>query len=264
MRWWGKAAGGTVGFAVFGPVGALVGAVLGHEFDKGMSAELDAPRRPAGIYPFRETLLDASFSLMGHIARVDGRVSAAERQVVGEVISELELESHRKTAAWRAFDTGATREFRAETQLDRLKEISRGKPQLIRALLDMLMRVGLAEGGISGNTRVALKHIGRHLGVSGIEMAQTEAMARMRAGAGRAAEAMKTGDDPVIGAYAVLGIEADAADDAVKRAYRRLMNRHHPDKIAGQDPGEDALRAAREKTHEIRMAYETVMESRRH
>ncbi len=38
---------------------------------------------------------------------------------------------------------------------------------------------------------------------------------------------------------------------------------NHPDKIANQDLGEEAMAAAEHKTHEVRMAYETVMESRR-
>ena len=40
MSWWGKAAGGAVGFAVFGPLGAIVGAAIGHEFDKGLDEEM--------------------------------------------------------------------------------------------------------------------------------------------------------------------------------------------------------------------------------
>jgi len=263
MRWWGKATGGTLGLAIFGPVGGVVGLALGHEFDKGMTEELATPRRRASVYPFRETLLDATFSVMGHIAMIAGKISRKEKRVAAAVINDLQLESHRQSTAWRAFETGSRREFKADPQLARLKELAKGRPEILRAFVDMQMRVALADGGMSGNTRVALKQICRQLGISAIEFAQTEAMARMRSGAARARAVVATIDDPVLQACGVLGIEADAEDDVVKQAYRRLMNRHHPDKLAGQDPGEAAMLAAREKTHEIRMAYETVMEARR-
>jgi len=208
-------------------------------------------------------LLDATFSVMGHVAMIDGKISSAEKRVVSAIIGDLKLESHRQSSAWRAFNNGANRTFRPESQLTRLKEVARGRPEIIRAFLDMQMRVALAEGGMSGNTRVGLKQIYRQLGISAIEFTQTEAMARMRAGAQRAAAAVGPRDDPLRQACSVLGVDMNAEPDVVKRAYRRLMNRHHPDKIASQDLGEAAMLAAREKTHEIRMAYETVMESRR-
>ena len=79
MRWWGKAAAGTVGLAVFGPVGAALGVAIGHQFDRGMSEELKKPRRRTSIYPFRETLVECTFSIMGHVAMIDGKVSGRER-----------------------------------------------------------------------------------------------------------------------------------------------------------------------------------------
>lgn len=263
MRWVGKAAAGSIGLAFFGPVGGIVGLALGHEFDKGMSEELDRPRLRSGVYPFRETLLEATFSIMGHIAMADGKVSRAEKRIASTVIRELKLENHRHSSAWRAFDSGAQQHFKPDGQLRRLKELARGKPAIIRAFVDMQMRVALADGGMSGTTRVALKHVCRQLGMSAIEFAQTEAMSRMRSGAARARAAVESMDDPVVNACVVLGVDTNADDAVVKQAYRRLMNRHHPDKIASQDLGDEAMAAAREKTHEVRMAYETVMAARR-
>jgi DnaJ-domain-containing protein 1 len=63
-------------------------------------------------------------------------------------------------------------------------------------------------------------------------------------------------------AYRVLGITATASDDDVKKAYRRLMNEHHPDKLAGRAPSEAMLANAEQKTHEVRAAYEKVKAQR--
>ena len=56
----------------------------------------------------------------------------------------------------------------------------------------------------------------------------------------------------------MLGVDKSSSNDEIKTAYRRLMNKHHPDKIAGTDPGDEALAAAQKKTRDIRSAYETL------
>jgi DnaJ like chaperone protein len=63
-------------------------------------------------------------------------------------------------------------------------------------------------------------------------------------------------------AYAVLGVDRTAGDAEVKKAYRRLMNQHHPDKLVARGLPEEMIDLATEKTQEIKAAYETVMESR--
>ena len=60
----------------------------------------------------------------------------------------------------------------------------------------------------------------------------------------------------------MLGVSPDASDDDVKRAYRRLMNRHHPDKLVAKGLPEEMMRAATEKTREIKAAYDRVKEAR--
>ncbi len=63
-------------------------------------------------------------------------------------------------------------------------------------------------------------------------------------------------------AYAALGVAADASDKEVKMAYRRLMNQHHPDKLVAKGLPESMMTVAKDKTREIRTAYDLIKDQR--
>ena len=79
-------------------------------------------------------------------------------------------------------------------------------------------------------------------------------------GRGRASAGSRPSADD---AYQVLGVPRDASGDAeVKRAYRRLLSQHHPDKLVSKGLPEEMMKVAAQKTHEIRQAYERIREAR--
>jgi DnaJ like chaperone protein len=63
-------------------------------------------------------------------------------------------------------------------------------------------------------------------------------------------------------AHAVLNVTPDAADADVKKAYRRLLNQHHPDKLVSRGLPEEMMKVAAHKTHEIKQAYDIVKQAR--
>ena len=63
-------------------------------------------------------------------------------------------------------------------------------------------------------------------------------------------------------ALRLLGIEADTEGDQVKQAYRRLVSKHHPDKLAGSGASEAQVREATERTRELHQAYAIVRKRR--
>ena len=72
----------------------------------------------------------------------------------------------------------------------------------------------------------------------------------------------QTGKAAIREAYEVLGVTKDAPDAEVKKAYRRLMNQHHPDKLVARGLPEEMIKLANEKTQQIKEAYELVKKSR--
>ena len=63
-------------------------------------------------------------------------------------------------------------------------------------------------------------------------------------------------------AYKALGVDKDSTDAEVKRAYRKLMSKYHPDKLMGQGLPEDMIKVATEQAKEIQLAYDLVCKQR--
>ena len=119
----------------------------------------------------------------------------------------------------------------------------------------------LGKAAIGTGERALLLQMARTLGVSTLGLTHLEAALRARR-AFRQQRTTSTPQQTLGGAYRALDIEPDASDAEVKKAYRRLMNQHHPDKQAARGLPEDMLETAKERTHEIRAAYELIREHR--
>ena len=63
-------------------------------------------------------------------------------------------------------------------------------------------------------------------------------------------------------AYKVLGVNETCSDTELKKAYRRLMSQHHPDKLVSKGLPEEMMKLATEKTQEIKNAYERIKQFR--
>src|SRR5262245_1963028 len=99
MSWWGKTLGGGFGFAIGGPIGALIGALLGHTFDRGLDRFRESVNSALGAYERTQVVFfTATFSVMGHIAKADGRVTADEIRVAAAVMDQMLLSVEQKRA----------------------------------------------------------------------------------------------------------------------------------------------------------------------
>ena len=119
------------------------------------------------------------------------------------------------------------------------------------------MEVSLSKNHIQRVERNILWNISKELDISRVELAQIEAMLRAQRGFRKSPQ----GDSDaarVVRAYGTLGIDRSATNDEVKTAYRRLMNKHHPDKIAASNPAPAVVDEAERQTRQIRSAYDLL------
>jgi len=261
MSWWGKLLGGAFGFMLGGPLGALIGAALGHNLDAGL-ARLRAGDAPSLDHHARRqtAFFAATFSVMGHIAKADGRVSESEIRTAKAIMEHLRLTPEQERVARELFRGGKAPDFPLDAVLEQLRRECHGSRNLLRVFLEIQVEAACADGAVDPREHRILVHLCERLGLPRHELDRAEAL--RRAHANRARGRVKGNGLSLEDAYAVLGVEERASTDEVKRAYRRLLSQHHPDKLVSRGLPDEMMQIATEKTREIRAAYERVMEAR--
>lgn len=269
MAWIGKVGGGVLGFLVGGPPGAIIGTALGHQFDRGAGQGdrlrgLGYEPADAGIWSAADRqrlFFETTFYGLGALAKADGRVSEEELDSARTVMANMRLQPPAVRRAMDCFTLGKGQDFPLLEHIARLRRACRSQPQLLQTFLEIQMDFLLGKAAIGVGERALLLQMARALGVSTFGLTHLEAALRARR-AFRQQRTTSTPQQTLGGAYRALDIEPDASDTEVKKAYRRLMNQHHPDKQAARGLPEDMLEAAKERTHEIRAAYELIREHR--
>jgi DnaJ like chaperone protein len=262
MSWAGKLLGGAFGFLLGGPLGALVGAAFGHNFDRGMERVAESMGwEPGNQQRVQTAFFTATFSVMGHVAKADGHVTPDEIRMARAVMDHLQLDATLRKAAERLFGEGKRTDFPLDEVLRQFrKEVGR-RTTLTRMFMEIQLQSAYADGQLHPAERKILLHIAAELGISRALYEQLESMVRAAA-AGPASQGRRQ-RPPLQSAYETLGVTAAATDAEVKRAYRRLMSQHHPDKLVAKGLPEEMMRMATEKTHQIRAAYEAIQEARK-
>ena len=256
--WFGKVGGGLRGFIAGGYVGAAIGALLGHQFDRGLAGQRLGPAAGGLSDADRQRVFfETTFLVMGRLAKADGRVSEEEIQAARAVMHRMRLRPEAVRQAIALFTRGKRSGFDMDNQVRELRRAVGHQPDLVRAFLEIQMELGLSKGSMTARERELLWRIAGGLGVSRVELAQLEAVLHaQRSFRGR--RSRTGGDEELAQAYKALSVEPGVSDRDLKLAYRRLMNQHHPDKLAARGLPDSMLEVAKEKTSEISKAYDVI------
>ena len=269
--WGGKLIVGLLGMLIGGPIGLAIGVLIGHFLDRGVervqSFNPFRPYRPGEREEVQEALFSAVFSIMGHLAKADGRVSEQEIGQAEAIMSRMQLNDEQRRRAQEAFRHGKDDDFPLDRTVAEFRQRIRRRRHLVVVFLELLLQTALADGELHAEEERILFRVAAGLGVPESQFRQILNMVLAQArfgGAGAAGAGGAAGPSrPSLGeAYQVLGGTEDASDQEVKKAYRRLMSEHHPDKLAARGVPEEMIRVSTEKTAEISKAYDMIKEAR--
>lgn len=259
MSWWGKLVGGTFGFMMGGPIGALLGAALGNYFDGGLdSISMDETLGIGATERVQSVFFTTTFAVMGYVAKSDGQVTRDEIALAEQVMQQMQLSAEQRKLAIRLFDEGKKDGFSVHEILAQFKQESHRRRNLVQMFLEIVIATALADGELNVREQDILESLASDLGWSTDDFQQLLSMVSGQAHFGE----QQTAGEKLTSAYELLGIDASVNDQALKKAYRRLMNQHHPDKLVAKGLPEEMIDIATQKTQDIKSAYELIKSHR--
>ncbi|MGI9293930.1 MAG: co-chaperone DjlA [Pseudomonadales bacterium] len=261
--------GAILGYMLGGFVGAIAGFFLGSLFDRGNSpfgGSLGVDRRAV-----QDQYFETTFALMGHIAKADGRVSEEEIKLAENLMQRMGLTSEHRKEAIRLFKMGAEASFDLHIELHNFRQRCGRRPSLINMLLVTLISTAYADNALHSTEHEVLQRVAAELGFNQAHFERILGMVAAQQGFGQQYQQSyryeSAGSEPPVDqlqeAYKALGVAPSATDKQVKRAYRKLMSQHHPDKLIAKGLPDDMIELATEKTQEIQSAYDVIEKQRK-
>ncbi len=259
--------GALFGFWTGGLFGLLFGGALGFWIQRRLG------KRP--LHP-QQAFFAATFSVMGKVAKADGRVTETEIQYARDVMARLNLNEAKRQEAIALFGEGKQADFDIASVLTPLARALRFRPELKLMFLEIQLQAAFADGELSGAEQQVLQQVCQLLQVSYADLEQVVGRSRAEQAfhqhsheyhrrTGQGWQRASAPDEQALlqDAYGVLGVAASASDSEIKKAYRRLISQHHPDKLVARGLPEEMMQLAKEKTQEIQAAYERIKTTRR-
>jgi DnaJ like chaperone protein len=270
----GKILGTIFGF-MFGRIpGAVLGFFIGHMFDKGYSKNFN---QSGGFNRFfasqdefktQAVFFHCLFSVMGHVAKADGKVSDVEIRMASALMDQMNLEGDMRIEAQQAFRDGKAEDFALKETVKEFKESCHGRRDILQVYLEILIQAAYVDGKLDKAEQAILETVSQYLGFSQHDllylMSAFEAEMRFRQSGGKqnANGQPYSSQQSLDDAYKILGVTTADDDKSIKKAYRKLMSEHHPDKLVSKGLPKQALELAKNKTQDIQSAYEMIKEKR--
>ena len=233
---YGKWIGGGLGWAFGGPLGAIIGFAIGSAFGNSSNTE-EYIGGTTQQRDFNVSLLVLSAAVM----KADGSVKKSELDYVKRFfLSNFGQERAEKYILMlREILKQDIQIYDVSQQVGRFMDYS-SKLQL----LHYLFGIASADGTTHDNEVDVISVISKYMGISSSDFQSIKAMFVQQ----------------VDSAYKILGIDANATDDEVKKAYREMAKKYHPDKVAYL--GDDVRKSAEQKLQEVNEAYDKIRKQR--
>ncbi len=234
MGKWGKWIGGGLGWAFLGPLGGILGFVLGSVLDGAQQGE-GAARTTQG--DFSVSLL----VLLAAVMKADGTVKRSELDFVKQYLVQSVGEDHAREAVRMLRDI--LKQHIPIVDVSRQIKMYLDYPGRLQ-LLHLLYGLSGADGQFHPKELEMIELIAVNMGISEADRKSIRSMFVPDTNA----------------AYKILEISPSATDEEVKKAYRKMAVKYHPDKVSYL--GEEYQRSAKEKFQKIQEAYEQIRKER--
>lgn len=250
-----------IGFFKFGFLGGVIGYFIGSAIDRRIAYGA------GGVNPFsqkerQKVFIETLFTLKGKLAKADGHISQAEIDQTEHTIAAMKMSTDYRAVAIEYFKSGSADGFDHNAQLKQFMRICGNTSQLKQMLMVYLIVLALADGVIDPAEKALLKDVAQQLGFNDAQFNQLLETVKNQAHFSSGQSGQQSTASSLEDAYKALGVTKEHTDQAIKRAYKKLMSQYHPDKLIGQGLPKEMIDVATDKAQAVQAAYAVVKKNR--
>lgn len=227
------------------------------------------------VSQIRQCFFQTVFRLLGYIASCDGGINGKEIRRTKTFMEKLQLTPECRTEARELFEVGTKPGFDFHETLNEFKNTARRNPEIVEILLVYLLSMATTDGPLKPEEMRVVREVAGELGFSSLVfdhllkmVTAQDSFAHADKQKNKEKQQENTGkksepgfDESFAAALAVLGVGQAASDSDITKAYRKLVNQYHPDKLVDKGFPPEMIQAATERFRAIRAAYEYLRRS---
>ena len=242
MSIWGKIIGGTTGFALGGPLGAIIGMMIGGSFDRSArkfsSSNQISQQQKQNVFALCIIVLSAK------IAKADGQVTKEEIYTFKE---KFNIQAEEMSEVSKIFNEAKKSSFGFKNIADQVGNLFSDNKVLLEQLLNNLFYIAEADGLTSSNEVEVLRSISQSFHFNETDF-QRIFHSRLN----------NKESDP----YKILGVTREDSDNNIRKKWIELSKEHHPDYLIAKGMPKEFIKEANKELSSINLAYDKIKELR--
>ncbi|SCC18451.1 co-chaperone DjlA [Gilliamella intestini] len=225
--------------------------------------------------------LTVVFEVLGHLSKAKGVVTQDDINLASQFMDKLQLDRNGRKLAQDSFNNGKASDYPLRSRLAELYAQYRFRRNVLNIFCEQLIQAALVDGVLDEKEQQILFIVAEEFNIPRQQMAiyiqmmmgsyhfrqngysnQNEQRGQYQRSNNYGNYQGRSPQSDLQNAYKILGVAATAEISEIKRAYRKLMNEHHPDKLVSKGLPKEMLEAAKKRAQEIQAAYDLIKASR--
>jgi len=235
MSIWGSLIGGFVGFSFAGPIGALIGSMVGGRIS---SARRSGFQR--SFAPPQQVFAIALIILTAKLAKADGSVSKEELIAIKD---KLKIPEHEIDQVGKIFNKAKEESAGYEPYAQQIAQIYKNNPNVLEEVINILFYIAEADGNISQSELNMMQHIAKIFGLNESQFNSIK-------------ESRKSSDK--LNPYVVLGSKPEEDLSSIRKKYIQLSKENHPDLLVSKGVPIEVIEESKKKMRAINSAWDQI------
>jgi len=235
MSIWGNLVGGFIGFSFAGPIGALIGSIIGGKISSARRGGFQQ-----NVAQSQQIFAISLVILTAKLAKADGQVSKEELIAIKE---KLKVPDHEIDQVGKIFNKAKEDSLGYEPYAKQIAQIYQNKPAVLDEVINILFYIAEADGKVSNSELAMIKNIAQIFNLTDI---QFEGIKESRKGSDK------------LNPYIVLGCTSNDDFATIRKKYLQLSKEHHPDALISKGVPKEVIEESKKKMRAINSAFDKI------